>query len=235
MKSFLKSRSVLTYVFIVAIVLTGGLTAYRRYPKFSYVLRTSKFVDDTLSVEEPLTYGVSPGQLNFSLRITESAGLYDKVKLVRKVRMISAWPFISFDNTLTVQLVDRDGESQQTVVVYDLTGTLYDLTKDSYKLRIEDPYKNLIDEKVIELHAQDILGMWTQCESNDDCVPVSCTCTCAGCGGFDYEDVVNKSYEDAWYENAGCSHPEVCPSVCCSPKKILCVENTCDVVELDAE
>lgn len=69
------------------------------------------------------------------------------------------------------------------------------------------------------------------CISDDDCVPVDCRCSCSGCGGFSYDDVVNKKYADAWYYQQGCEPAEKCPQVCCPPRSIACENNQCVVKE----
>ena len=73
------------------------------------------------------------------------------------------------------------------------------------------------------------------CTSADDCAPVDCGCSCSGCGGFSYDDIVNKKYVDAWYYQQGCKSAEICPMVCCSPKTIACEDNYCIVKDLPRE
>ena len=73
------------------------------------------------------------------------------------------------------------------------------------------------------------------CISADDCVPVGCRCSCSGCGGFSYEDIVNKKYVDAWYYQQGCKSAQTCPEVCCTPKTIACEDNSCIVKDLPRE
>ncbi|MCR4327645.1 MAG: hypothetical protein NUV46_03635 [Nanoarchaeota archaeon] len=70
------------------------------------------------------------------------------------------------------------------------------------------------------------------CESRENCVPVDCGCSCSGCGGFSYEEVVNKKFAYAWYDQKGCSPSQVCPEVCCSQRTIECENNLCVVKEL---
>ncbi|MBN1771513.1 MAG: hypothetical protein JXB32_09645 [Deltaproteobacteria bacterium] len=69
------------------------------------------------------------------------------------------------------------------------------------------------------------------CTTAEDCVPVSCSCTCAGCGGFSYEDVVHRDCEAAWYAEHDCSPPTICPGVCCPPRRVDCMEGTCVVID----
>jgi len=69
-----------------------------------------------------------------------------------------------------------------------------------------------------------------QCERAGDCVPVTCLCTCSGCGGFSYQDVVNRNYQEAWYTQNNCpgNFPAMrCPQVCCIPVQITCEDNRC--------
>lgn len=65
------------------------------------------------------------------------------------------------------------------------------------------------------------------CESPSDCTPVSCTCSCNGCGGFDYETVVRSGCVDEWYESRGCEPPTICLDVCCPETTVTCVDNQC--------
>ena len=67
------------------------------------------------------------------------------------------------------------------------------------------------------------------CEFDSDCVPVGCVCTCSGCGGFSYEDIINKKYTNAWYYQKNCKPAEICPMVCCGPTKAVCENNMCVV------
>jgi len=67
------------------------------------------------------------------------------------------------------------------------------------------------------------------CTSKNDCRPVGCHCSCSGCGGFSYEDIVNKKYVDAWYYKQGCKPAEECSMGCCMPNTIECENNTCIV------
>ena len=67
------------------------------------------------------------------------------------------------------------------------------------------------------------------CTSAKDCVPVMCSCHCSGCGGFSYEDIVNKKYVDKWYKEHNCSPAIACPMVCCPPVIKVCEDNTCKV------
>jgi|GEM_PF-6885376 len=71
--------------------------------------------------------------------------------------------------------------------------------------------------------------MFRQCASRSDCVSVGCSCNCSGCGGFSYEDVINKKYVDAWYEKEDCKPAQACPEVCCSPRTIECENKICVV------
>ena len=73
----------------------------------------------------------------------------------------------------------------------------------------------------------------TFCNTETDCTPVSCGCRCSGCGGFDYEDVVNIEYVNQWYEEHQCTKPEICPTVCCPQRRVSCISNHCAVEELD--
>lgn len=69
------------------------------------------------------------------------------------------------------------------------------------------------------------------CKNADDCKPVGCECTCNGCGGFSYEDVFNKEYEDLWYKENDCTKPTKCPDVCCQKVVKVCDDNVCKVVK----
>ncbi|MDD5221492.1 MAG: hypothetical protein PHV47_02750 [Candidatus Pacebacteria bacterium] len=70
------------------------------------------------------------------------------------------------------------------------------------------------------------------CDVNEDCIPVGCNCTCSGCGGFSYEDIINKEYKNDWYAQNNCSEPEICPMVCCEPAEIRCLNNQCSIASL---
>ncbi|MCX6750530.1 MAG: hypothetical protein NTZ83_03665 [Candidatus Pacearchaeota archaeon] len=65
------------------------------------------------------------------------------------------------------------------------------------------------------------------CISKEDCISVDCGCGCSGCGGFSYDDIVNKKYAKAWYLQQGCLPSGVCPEVCCMPRTIECENNAC--------
>ena len=67
------------------------------------------------------------------------------------------------------------------------------------------------------------------CKTAEDCVPVWCKCECSGCGGFSYDDVVNKAYEATWHELKGCQQMGACPEVCCAPCRLVCEAGTCVV------
>lgn len=69
------------------------------------------------------------------------------------------------------------------------------------------------------------------CFFASDCVAVDCGCVCSGCGGFPYDDVINKKYEDIWYEQQGCAKEKMCLTACCSPRSIACEKNVCVVKE----
>ena len=55
-----------------------------------------------------------------------------------------------------------------------------------------------------------LLANMRSCSSAGDCTPVGCSCTCSGCGGFSYEDVVNKKCRDRWYEEHDCKPAKIC-------------------------
>lgn len=75
------------------------------------------------------------------------------------------------------------------------------------------------------------LSQMKSCQTADDCVAVGCGCTCSGCGGFSYEDIVNKDFVDQWYSQKGCQPAEVCPAVCCKPRTKVCENSVCMVKE----
>jgi hypothetical protein len=75
----------------------------------------------------------------------------------------------------------------------------------------------------------DELSDMRSCASAGDCVPVGCSCTCSGCGGFSFEDVVNKKCEDRWYHRHDCKPTHVCPEVCCPPRTLACENRMCSV------
>jgi len=66
-----------------------------------------------------------------------------------------------------------------------------------------------------------------QCYSAADCEPVGCGCDCSGCGGFSFEDMVNKQYVNSWYKQKSCKPADVCPMVCCMARTIACESNIC--------
>jgi hypothetical protein len=70
------------------------------------------------------------------------------------------------------------------------------------------------------------------CETAEDCVPVACFCECSGCGGFFYQDIVNRESVDAWYEEHGCEPATACAEVCCEPSKVVCEDGGCAVRKL---
>ncbi|NIM47191.1 MAG: hypothetical protein GTN40_03470 [Candidatus Aenigmarchaeota archaeon] len=67
------------------------------------------------------------------------------------------------------------------------------------------------------------------CTQDSDCTNVGCGCNCSGCGGFSYDEIINKKYVNEWYQEHNCSPPEFCPAVCCQPMTIVCENNTCGV------
>ena len=69
------------------------------------------------------------------------------------------------------------------------------------------------------------------CVIASDCVAVECECDCIGCGGFSYDDVINRQYINTWHERQGCEPAEFCPDVCCPPRTIVCENNLCAVKE----
>jgi hypothetical protein len=69
------------------------------------------------------------------------------------------------------------------------------------------------------------------CKTENDCVPVGCKCECSGCGGFDYEEVVNKKYVDQWYQKQGCEPTSICLEECCPGREVACQDQRCIVIE----
>jgi hypothetical protein len=68
------------------------------------------------------------------------------------------------------------------------------------------------------------------CVSDADCVPVTCSCYCNGCGGFPYQDVINEKYVSVWYYQQNCTADiEICLDQCCTPRTIVCENNICGV------
>jgi len=70
-------------------------------------------------------------------------------------------------------------------------------------------------------------GEMRTCDTAADCVPVGCACHCSGCGGFSSEDIVNKKYEDLWYESHACEKDRMCLEVCCQPLTLICENALC--------
>lgn len=79
------------------------------------------------------------------------------------------------------------------------------------------------------------LDLMYYCDSAADCVPVECGCDCSGCGGFSYDDIINRAYVDQWYSDNGCAPAKICPEVCCEPKKVACEEHVCKVYDLSGQ
>lgn len=71
--------------------------------------------------------------------------------------------------------------------------------------------------------------VYRACEVDDDCLPVECSCKCSGCGGFSYEDVVNKKYAQWWYQSHQCLPNKNCPMVCCPAVFTVCENQLCQV------
>lgn len=71
------------------------------------------------------------------------------------------------------------------------------------------------------------------CETKEDCVVVDCSCSCSGCGGFSYDDAINKKYTEAWYTKNLCTKSRVCPTECCPRSEIVCENNLCIVKTTD--
>ena len=69
------------------------------------------------------------------------------------------------------------------------------------------------------------------CNTKEDCVVVDCGCSCSGCGGFSYDDAVNKEYEKSWYLANNCEKTadKKCPEVCCLAAELVCENNQCMV------
>jgi hypothetical protein len=76
-------------------------------------------------------------------------------------------------------------------------------------------------------------GTLFACQSDAECVPVKsdCFCSCSGCGGIDYDTVINVKYRDAWQRALGCSKEltkaRFCPMVCCPKVQPVCENNRC--------
>jgi hypothetical protein len=68
------------------------------------------------------------------------------------------------------------------------------------------------------------------CDDPADCVAVRCGCSCSGCGGFDYDDAVNRRFESWWYEAHDCQKSRICPMVCCPKRALVCDDGRCTVV-----
>ena len=67
------------------------------------------------------------------------------------------------------------------------------------------------------------------CDTPADCAPVSCGCSCSGCGGFDYEEIVRTGCVADWYADHACAPPTICPLVCCPERTVTCVNHMCGV------
>ena len=81
-------------------------------------------------------------------------------------------------------------------------------------------------------------GELQKCESDSDCIFVksSCGCNCSGCGGIDYDLVINKKHFPLWNEMYGCfSKSQQCPDVCCPVAKPVCEGNRCIDVGIDVQ
>jgi len=72
------------------------------------------------------------------------------------------------------------------------------------------------------------------CSQDSDCINVGCGCHCSGCGGFSYDEIINKKYVNEWYQEHNCSPPQVCPMVCCPAMKIICEDNVCKAITLES-
>lgn len=68
-----------------------------------------------------------------------------------------------------------------------------------------------------------------RCRTAGDCVPVTCRCGCSGCGGFAFQDVVNRRYERWWYRTRGCTRGG-CYRRCCPPRRLVCRRGLCTVL-----
>lgn len=222
-----KVLKIIFYALIPIFIL--ALIYYKRSPKLVFSMTTAKVKDDT---EKPLYLSKKENGFDFGIRLIGRVGEYDTVRIRKKAQFKLTWPFVDFNSDILVQLLDTDNESKQSKTLYIINGSIYDLYGNEYKVRVEDTYKNLIDEKSISFDGSLDESNWKNCVNSDDCVQVGCECNCMGCGGFDYQDVVNKEYEDAWYDAHRCSKLKECPKVCCPPRKVLCADNTCQVIEL---
>ena len=82
------------------------------------------------------------------------------------------------------------------------------------------------------MNSRVIQNKMQSCSLKEDCIPVGCRCTCNGCGGFSYEEIINNKYETMWYFSHLCKKPEACDTGCCIPSEIACENGLCIVRNL---
>lgn len=217
---------------LVSLLVFSGFFLYLGlFPNLKYAITTSKIKKDTKETPLKVFIDKETNEIRFSINFIGRVGEIERARLLKNLAFTTGWPFLVFSNELTVQLYTPKDASRKSQVMYEINGSITNLQSEQYKLRVVDQYSNLIDEKVIELE-EEVLDASKSCDMNSDCIPVSCTCDCSGCGGFPYEDVVNKDYVDKWYQKEHCTKPKVCLMVCCAPRKAVCENSACVVIEL---
>ena len=263
----------------LVLMLLGFIYVYKRItPVLYYTINGFEEVkeggEEAKIEEQPLNIYVSNDKsIGFSFRMDAQEDSIKSVKLKSSRNFTTQYPFIDYGSNLTLLLEIKEIKEKpvdETVVedppelkiprkMYEITGGITNLKEREYKIRVEDNFGNLIDEKTFKIEGEkvSIIDLGTlpveeeikpsetspnqmvkkvdpmvACLTVDDCVAVDCGCSCSGCGGFSYDTVVNKKYEGVWYYERSCEKPELCPQVCCKPAEIVCENNMCGVREL---
>jgi hypothetical protein len=106
---------------------------------------------------------------------------------------------------------NREGYSVKLVRLEPYPVSTKTIEKSEYKINL------IVSKKMIDC----------SCQTVADCVHVGCGCKCSGCGGFDYEEIINKNSKEEWYGQHNCPESTICPQVCCGPVTIFCENNIC--------
>lgn len=93
-------------------------------------------------------------------------------------------------------------------------------------IEAEDELAYFAGNKRIKKNEKENVNLRT-CKSAQDCIPVACRHSCGGCGGFDYDDIINKKFETEWYSDAGCYGFGSGPDVCCPSREVTCIASKC--------
>ncbi len=136
-------------VTIVVFLIVVAALEVKIQPKFTYQIKTYEITQDLK--EQPMEVTIMPQKqgLSFKVIFTDDRGNSEKAKLVIANSVESKPPFLTYGDTLTVQLVNADQIAKEDQVVYEVSGEITKLRTGQYKLKVIDPNSNLVDERVV--------------------------------------------------------------------------------------